>query len=260
MRSAYFPISFRDQVLSSVTISSCLVLGISLFTDLGAISLTALFTLFIIISLVQWQISFYIHSRLSRYSSNVKKLFFYFGLTIITAFLWALMTVPATEILAGIALNPPEITINMTLLVIALTTFLFGFVHVASKDKNIKDIKAKSKELDIYYANLLENIQDVIMVVNMVGEIEYATPSIKEITGYTREEAIGKNTPWLVHKDDQERILKEFSDFLESDKNYERLKYRMVRKDGEIKNAEIKVVNGLLIPGIEGFIISLRVI
>lgn len=90
-----------------------------------------------------------------------------------------------------------------------------------------KVIKSEEK-----YRDLVENISDAIYQLDTKGNVVYASPIIKQITGYKPEETIGKNVMSFVHVDDVKEAETKFKEAIFGKaKSYET---RIIKKDGSI--------------------------
>ena len=58
--------------------------------------------------------------------------------------------------------------------------------------ENVTEIRAQEKQL-LTLSRAIEQSPVVVLIVNTNGEIEYTNPRFTEVTGYTMEEALGKN-------------------------------------------------------------------
>lgn len=83
------------------------------------------------------------------------------------------------------------------------------------------------------FESLIEHSSDLITVLDEDGTITYQSPSIERILGYAPEALLGEPAINHVHPDDQERVLGQFTEMIESPEqltHWER--YRFQHKDG----------------------------
>ncbi|MBW2694101.1 MAG: PAS domain S-box protein, partial [Deltaproteobacteria bacterium] len=69
------------------------------------------------------------------------------------------------------------------------------------------------QETEELYRIVTDVSRDMIVEVNAAGELVFANRSVEAVTGYTRDELIGKEYIWfykLLHPDDRERILRQY--------------------------------------------------
>jgi PAS domain S-box-containing protein len=69
------------------------------------------------------------------------------------------------------------------------------------------------QETEELYRIVTDVSRDMIVEVNAAGEVVFANRSVEVVTGYTRDELIGKEYIWfykLLHPDDRERIFRQY--------------------------------------------------
>lgn len=76
---------------------------------------------------------------------------------------------------------------------ITYASSLADLVSHALEAQKRASVEAALQESESRYRSLIENIPDLIYKTDYYGSVTYVSPSVKEMTGYTLEEAIGKN-------------------------------------------------------------------
>lgn len=77
-----------------------------------------------------------------------------------------------------------------------------GFVAV-NRDITIqKEIEKKLQESETHFRTVVEQVNDLISVLNLQGEIVYTSPSLKKVLGYDNKELHGERFTSLLHPDD----------------------------------------------------------
>ena len=91
---------------------------------------------------------------------------------------------------------------------------------------------------------LVENAGDGIYIITPAG-FEYVNPAFEKITGYRREEITGgKFSFWeLIHEDDVEKIRRRLEARKKKKAIKSKYKFRLVRKNGEIRHVEVTTVD-----------------
>lgn len=80
------------------------------------------------------------------------------------------------------------------------------------------------------YKFLIDHVSDIVTVSSVEGTIQYISPSVERVLGYTPAECL-KRTFWdLIDADDQQ-VISEFKNATISKRG--RLEFRMVRRDGD---------------------------
>jgi len=119
-----------------------------------------------------------------------------------------------------------------------------------------KATEEKLKESELFYRNLFVNSLDGVLITDSNAVIQFASPSITTIFGYSPEFAIGKNTIDFTHPDDQQLALDAFTDVM----NGNRRSYISVRLRHELGHWVWCIVRGHNLfsnPYIRGMVIYL---
>ena len=80
---------------------------------------------------------------------------------------------------------------------------------------------------------LLEDLTDIVGRLSADGTILYVSQAVSTVLGYKSKELIGTNgfDP-LIHPVDLQRVRLKITEVLEKDNRYDRIEFRMLRKDG----------------------------
>lgn len=107
--------------------------------------------------------------------------------------------------------------------------FRFGIVQDITIYKEAEQALQKSEQ---QYRLLAEHSEDIISVHSPTAEIEYISPSVQTVLGYTQEEVTGRNIMNFVHPEDQGRFAA--ADDTPSVHNTDllMLRFRMLHKNG----------------------------
>jgi PAS domain S-box-containing protein len=109
----------------------------------------------------------------------------------------------------------------------------------------VRDVSERKRtEAELYKLSLaVEQSQVSIVVTDAKGNIEYVNPKFMEVTGYTREEVIGKNPRILKSGEHPPEFYKQFWGVLTSGKEW-RGELQNKRRDGELywENASISPI------------------
>jgi PAS domain S-box-containing protein len=99
-----------------------------------------------------------------------------------------------------------------------------------TKQKNMEESLRESEEK---YRSIVENTQDVIMLTNPDGRVEYLSPACSAVIGYHPDELIG-TTPEIFYAGDLDKVHFAFLKALrgEPGTNFE---YRILTKDGVVR-------------------------
>ncbi|MCJ7565179.1 MAG: PAS domain S-box protein, partial [Candidatus Aminicenantes bacterium] len=96
-----------------------------------------------------------------------------------------------------------------------------------------KQAEETLRESEKKYRNLVESISDVIYAINSSGVLTYISPVVKNILGYEPDELIGRKFLEFVHKEDQDLLMRRYSELSEGIVKHS--DYRLIGKHGDIK-------------------------
>ena len=131
--------------------------------------------------------------------------------------------------------------------------------HIAARIASIveymeaKEELQKSKE---YFQKLVEESTDIIMVVDKNTNVEYISPSIKNILGYSPEEVVGRSALEFIHPDDFQVAIEKFGEILLNPEKVIMAAFRVKHKKDGWRVVEVKGRNLLNNPVVEGVIVN----
>ncbi|SFM80706.1 hypothetical protein SAMN04488696_2481 [Methanolobus profundi] len=128
--------------------------------------------------------------------------------------------------------------------------------RIAELEKQLEVSQSRSEEIEEFYSDRLNNLNDVLFAVDTGGYFTYINPAIKNITGYDVEEVLGTHFTRHVHPDDIPGLLEDIEKTVSGE--HKPYMFRIVKKDGTIsyvhttsrpiiKNGEFKGINGLMV-------------
>ena len=96
-----------------------------------------------------------------------------------------------------------------------------------------KDAEQKLRESEERYRDLVENINDVMFVVDMAGNLTFVNSVIEHITGYHPAEVVGRPFTEFIFPEDLPTLLDSFERTKAG--RLEPLEYRVIAKDGTLR-------------------------
>jgi PAS domain S-box-containing protein len=129
---------------------------------------------------------------------------------------------------------------------------------------NIRDIterkrsQDKLKQSEEYFKAIIENSSDIIFIVDKLGTITYASPSIERVLGYGPDELIGKRSLDLIVSDDKPRAIADFGKALLIKEALIPNVFRIRDKSGTERILEGFGKNLLDNPVVAGFVMNVR--
>ncbi len=106
-----------------------------------------------------------------------------------------------------------------------------GITRDITHRRLIEDALRSSEEK---YRTLVENLSEVIFSVTSEGVINYVSPSIYNVVGYSAAELVGSRFMDYIHTDDLTGLLGSMAKTLNNE--FEPYEFRLVRKDGAIRH------------------------
>lgn len=110
-------------------------------------------------------------------------------------------------------------------------------VVVVENFQDITEMKATEEK----YRLVVENANEAI-VVAQEGIMKFVNPKTSEILGYSEDELVSRAFIDFVHSDDQEIVLKAYTDWLDGRISYP-IAFRIITKDGAVKWFHINAAN-----------------
>ncbi len=127
---------------------------------------------------------------------------------------------------------------------------------IADLKSKLEESESKLKNVEYFYTERLNNLNDVLFSVDDHGYFTYINPAIKNITGYDVEEVLGTHFTKHVHQDDISGLLEDIQRTINGE--HKPYMFRIVKKDGKIsyvhttsrpiiRNGEFIGINGLMV-------------
>ena len=134
--------------------------------------------------------------------------------------------------------------------ILHLSAFLQGVWGILQR-KRAEEALRKGEEK---YRNLVENINDVIVTLDVMGTVTYISPVVEKLVGYPPSEVIGKELTEFIHVDDRVAFAEKFIELTKSD-SIQRREYRLIDKSGNmhwIRTSGRPIVQGGKTLGVQG--------
>jgi PAS domain S-box-containing protein len=112
--------------------------------------------------------------------------------------------------------------------------------------------------LENKYKFIIENINDIITLIDVNGVIQYESPSVYKVLGYSPEKRIGQNCLDFVHTDDMDRLIGRMAKHALDDIDPEPEIFRFRHANGSWHYLEVNCVNKLKEESVKAFIVVSR--
>ena len=124
----------------------------------------------------------------------------------------------------------------------------------AGKISKRSDKPISLRQGEQFFRGLIEKSFDAIVVLDLQGKVQYASPSTQRLLGYSAEELVGRYAFDLIHPDDLEQTLSLFSNLLQAPDMRMTIEFRVLHKDGSIRWMEGTGTNLLDDPNVEAIV------
>ncbi len=106
-----------------------------------------------------------------------------------------------------------------------------GFITISRDISQCKQVENSLRESEEKYRSLVENINDVAFSVDPSGRINYLSPTIKTVSGYSPEELVGHSFLDHIHPDDIDEITHRFNMAMKGDLQFI-CEFRIITRSG----------------------------
>jgi PAS domain S-box-containing protein len=124
----------------------------------------------------------------------------------------------------------------------------FGIAIDITEHKKIEDALRDSESR---YSNLVENALEVIYILSADGTITSLNPAFEKLTGWSRQEWIGKSFENIIHPNDRPLALESFGKTLQGEEQKTPLELRVLSKSGDLLVGEFtsipQIENGKIV-------------
>jgi len=111
---------------------------------------------------------------------------------------------------------------------------------------------------EAYYRALIEQALDIITIIDADAVLQYLSPSVERVLGYSQTELVGQRAFEFMHPDDLEATLAAFTEGIATPGVLRRLEYRFRHKDGSWRYLEGVGRNLLDDPLIKAVVVNAR--
>ncbi len=135
---------------------------------------------------------------------------------------------------------------------------VYRVVGVAQEITRAKEAAEQLRFAERRYRALVEKSGDVVSVVDRNGVHLATSRAMEAIAGVTAEEVVGTSGLGRVHPEDRDRVSRRLAELAERPGAVVTERYRVVRRDGEVRHLESVATNLLHDPAVEGIVLNTR--
>jgi PAS domain S-box-containing protein len=133
-----------------------------------------------------------------------------------------------------------------------------GLVVAAHDIDDRKNLQHELQRSEAYITSLVQNASDVIMVLDAMVRVRYASPSARDLFGRSATGLIGHNVLDLVHEEDREVVADRFLEAAHTSGQTAYLEFRVVDGQGRERRVEAAATNLLDHPATNGIVVNIR--
>lgn len=135
---------------------------------------------------------------------------------------------------------------------------------LASRIETLRMMTAKEKaerdleKNEVYFRSIIESLQDSVTVFDYDGTIRYRNSGFGDTGGYRPEDLIGKTMVKMIHPDDRQRVIDDFTRGIKTPGRTTVSEFRYLFKDGTWHILEAQIKNLVDNPEVRGVVVNSR--
>jgi PAS domain S-box-containing protein len=130
--------------------------------------------------------------------------------------------------------------------------------EVSGREQQLRKAQDDLSHREQHYRALIENATDLITIVGQDGVIQYKSPSVQRILGYTTEELLGRSGYEFIHPDDRVTVRECARRLVDHPGSHIQIEYRFRHKDGSWRILESQCSVLIGDPAVNGVIVNSR--
>jgi len=174
--------------------------------------------------------------------------------------LWSLLGMVVGEFCIWLGWFPSRLSFaQATALAIMGVFVLFFIIRMAGATTEQKEeADASVRRSEDRFRSLIQNSADVTMIIDEEGLYRYLSPAVTNLLGYEPSQLIGTRATDYVHPDDWALLRRRLDAEFQASSDTAVLEFRMLRKDGSVRDVEAVVSNQLQRPSVGGYVTNVR--
>jgi PAS domain S-box-containing protein len=146
-------------------------------------------------------------------------------------------------------------------LLILISAIFLGavlFSYYAFKSWGLVKETEKRKKAEARFRALLSNSNDIFMLINSEGVIQYVSSAIEMLTGFEPGDIENKPFDKFIHPEDLKNVVEVWDQVLQNERSLFRVEYRALKKDGEFMWLEAVGRNFLSESHLNAVVVNIR--
>ncbi len=155
---------------------------------------------------------------------------------------------------------PSRLSIAQTAALSIMGVFVLSFVvrMAGATMQQKEESDAAVRRSEDRFRSLIQNSSDVTMIIDSEGLYRYLSPAVSELLGYSPAELIGARATDYVHPDDCALLRRRLDAEFQASSDTAVLEFRMLRRDGGVRDVEAVVSNQLQRASVAGYVTNVR--
>lgn len=121
-----------------------------------------------------------------------------------------------------------------------------------------KKMEGALRESEEHFRLLIENAQDIITVIRSDGTIQFESPALERVLGFSPEELVGRNAFSYIHPDDLPQVLEVFLEAIRQPGFFAKTEFRFLNSAGDWTYLETIGTNLIDHEVIQGVVLNSR--
>ncbi len=144
----------------------------------------------------------------------------------------------------------------LTLMGAFILFFVIRMAGATMQQKEESDAAVRRSE--DRFRSLIQNSSDVTIIIDDEGIYRYLSPAVEALLGYEHQELLGTRATDYVHPDDWALVRRRLNADFQASSDTAVLEFRMLRKDGAVRDVEAVISNQLQRPSVGGYVANVR--
>ena len=174
--------------------------------------------------------------------------------------LWSFVAIAVGELGIWQGVFPSRLSLaQATALSIMGVFVLFFIVRMAGATMEQKEEADAAVRLsEDRFRSLIQNSSDVTMIIDGEGLFRYVSPAVSTLLGYLPSELLATRATDYVHSDDWPLLRRRLDEDFQASADTAVLEFRMLRKDGAVRDVEAVIANQLQRRSVAGYVANVR--
>jgi diguanylate cyclase (GGDEF)-like protein/PAS domain S-box-containing protein len=174
--------------------------------------------------------------------------------------MWSFLGIAIGELCIWQGWLPSRLTfVQATALTLMGAFVLFFVIRMAGATMEQKEESdAAVRRSEDRFRSLIQNSSDVTIIIDDEGIYRYASPAVVALLGYEQHELVGTRATDHIHPDDSALVRRRLNAEFQASSDTAVLEFRMLRKDGTVRDVEAVISNQLQRASVAGYVANVR--